>query len=385
MKIKKVAILVILLTAITLIIGNSVNANGPITEWTQTAEMDVFPDEQESPWLISPYAAFHPEQYNWERYFIVDQGILKSYVAGVYIYPSIYARYYKPLDGSLDGNFTFHTRARILGPQSKAVALGATYRDQNFQTHFTYVNITNYWNNAGPGVYVTVDNEYKWLVLSDVGIEIDQFHLYEIQFSPQSDSMLVELKIDGQLLWDETFNLDGVDWIPSKVHGELLIEGTEQYGAVHMLFNNYSYQSGGSEVDYVRMAYNQIPEVTCVGFEPPMDAGPVKVKKNRVLPLKAQLYSDSLTDGEIGSAPVIQVLFDPGLGADPTDVTDQALSVGMGTDGNQFVWSEEDEKWQFNLKTKNYTATGTYTVTMLSGDDTEYEVQPTCEAIFVIE
>ena len=73
-----------------------------------------------------------------------------------------------------------------------------------------------------------------------------------------------------------------------------------------------------------------------------------------------------------------------GIGEDPVDVTDDALSAGQGTDGNQFVFNDED-KWQFNLKIKNYDAPGTYTITMVSGDDSEYVIDPTCEASFVIE
>jgi hypothetical protein len=55
----------------------------------------------------------------------------------------------------------------------------------------------------------------------------------------------------------------------------------------------------------------------------------------------------------------------------------------MGTVGNQFEW--DGEKWHYNLGTKNLTAAGTYTVTMVSGDDCEYIVEPTCEAVFVIQ
>ena len=65
-----------------------------------------------------------------------------------------------------------------------------------------------------------------------------------------------------------------------------------------------------------------------------------------------------------------------------TMITDQALSAGAGTEGNQFEFL--DSKRQFNLKTKNYTAAGTYTITMVSGDDTEYLVDPTCTGSFVI-
>ena len=128
------------------------------------------------------------------------------------------------------------------------------------------------------------------------------------------------------------------------------------------------------------------PELTatCSGFEPPMDKGAVKVKKNRVLPLKAQLLADgqALTDADIIAPPVIQVIFEAET-EEADDVTDDALSAGQGTEGNQFEFS--DGKWQFNLKTKNYAAPGTYTITMVSGDECEYVIEPTCTASFVIE
>jgi len=124
---------------------------------------------------------------------------------------------------------------------------------------------------------------------------------------------------------------------------------------------------------------------SCVGFDPPMDNGPVKVKKNKVLHLKAELRDEDgtpLTDLDITSPPVIQVDYQS-VGGVAEDVTDQALPPGMGTKGNQFKY--DGEKWHFNLKTKNYTAPGRYTITMVSGDDCEYIVDPTCTAVLLIE
>jgi len=126
---------------------------------------------------------------------------------------------------------------------------------------------------------------------------------------------------------------------------------------------------------------------SCTGFEPPLDNGPVTVKKNRALPLKAQLFdSDGIpvTDVGIVALPVIQVLYDSGMGGDAVDVTVDALPAGQGTEGNQFVFTD-DGKWQFNLKTKNYTAVGIYTILMVSGDDAEYSIDPTCAVDFEIE
>jgi hypothetical protein len=129
------------------------------------------------------------------------------------------------------------------------------------------------------------------------------------------------------------------------------------------------------------------PELTatCTGFEPPMDKGTVKVKKNRVLPFKAELLDLDgypLTDVEITAPPVIQVIFDSGTTPAP-DVTEDALSAGHGTEGNKFVF--DGVKWFYNLKTKDFSSSGTYTVTMVSGDECEYVIEPTCTATFVIE
>jgi len=129
------------------------------------------------------------------------------------------------------------------------------------------------------------------------------------------------------------------------------------------------------------------PQYHCSGFESPMDQGPVTVKKNRALPLKAQLLDENgslTTDADIVALPVIQVLYNSGTGGEPIDVTDDALSAGEGTEGNQFVFTDEG-KWQYNLKTKNYTAEGTYNITISTGDDSEYVINPTCEASFIIK
>ena len=129
-----------------------------------------------------------------------------------------------------------------------------------------------------------------------------------------------------------------------------------------------------------------IPSYSCVGFESPLNRGPVTVKGNsRALPCKAQLEDNGgpVTDADIDAAPVIQVMYDSGQG-DAEDVTDDALPAGQGTEGNQFVYTDQS-KWQFNLKTKDYTAPGTYTITMKSGNDNEYKIAPTCEAQFVRE
>jgi hypothetical protein len=130
------------------------------------------------------------------------------------------------------------------------------------------------------------------------------------------------------------------------------------------------------------------PTVDCVGFGPPMASGPVTARGNRALPLKAELFDANgyeVTDLELTAPPAIQVTFQSTGGGDAQDVTEDALPVGFGTDGNEFEYNLADGVWQFNLKTKNYTAGGTYTITMVSGDESEYLIDPTCQAAFVRE
>jgi hypothetical protein len=127
-----------------------------------------------------------------------------------------------------------------------------------------------------------------------------------------------------------------------------------------------------------------VPALSCAGFGAPLDGDAVTVKKNRVLPLKAQLIDEEgqpVDDLGIPAAPVLTVSFDDHVGP-AEDVSDDALSAGAGTDGNQFEFI--DTQWRYNLKAKNYSASGTYTVTMESGNSDEYVIDPQCSAEFVI-
>ena len=139
--------------------------------------------------------------------------------------------------------------------------------------------------------------------------------------------------------------------------------------------------------DDVAALYEEVPlpDYVCSGFQSPLDNGAVTVKRSRALPLKAELFdSDGVptTDLEVTALPVLEVTFSPAGSIDVIDVTDQALPAGKGTDGNQFEFSEG--LWRFNLRTNNYTASGSYTVTMVSGDESEYLAEG-CVAQFVVE
>ena len=129
------------------------------------------------------------------------------------------------------------------------------------------------------------------------------------------------------------------------------------------------------------------PSLRCVGFEPPMADYPVRFKRNHSLPLRAEVFETdglALTDLDLAAPPVVQVWFDSGTDDDAIDVSDEVLPVGQGDEGNQFIFTEAG-KWEFILGTKNYKALGIYTVSMRTGDQSEYVFDPTCVTEFVVE
>ena len=122
-------------------------------------------------------------------------------------------------------------------------------------------------------------------------------------------------------------------------------------------------------------------QYACDGFAYPLDSGePVAVEKNRVLPLKA-----TLTDSDDGiTPPIVQVVFESSSAAAAIDVSDDILSASHASEGNEFEYIG-DGVWQFNLQASRYTAKGTYTVTMVSGNSCEYIISNPATAEFVIE
>ena len=126
----------------------------------------------------------------------------------------------------------------------------------------------------------------------------------------------------------------------------------------------------------------------CVGtdsgvFESPMDKPVTVNKRARVLPFNMMLIDENgieITDTDIAQ-PVIQIVVAPGS-TDSAPPPEALVSVGKGDDGNQFIYS--DSSWSFNLKTSNFSGTGMYTATVISGDPSSYVINPTCEATFYI-
>jgi len=77
------------------------------------------------------------------------------------------------------------------------------------------------------------------------------------------------------------------------------------------------------------------------------------------------------------------VLQKRGRSIDPKDVSDDVPPVGLGSEGNQFVFIAED-KWHYNLKTTNCSASGTYYIKRQSGDESEYTIDSLWEASFTV-
>lgn len=125
--------------------------------------------------------------------------------------------------------------------------------------------------------------------------------------------------------------------------------------------------------------------VRCVGFEGPLKSYPVIVRGNRVLPLKAKLFDawgTELTDLQLATPPLVQVSFNAGDGKS-INITQSAKPVGHDHDGNQFSYS--GSYWRLNLHTGKYSSPGIYTITMKSGDPSEYRIYSysTCKTQFI--
>jgi len=130
-----------------------------------------------------------------------------------------------------------------------------------------------------------------------------------------------------------------------------------------------------------------IEMIACSGFYNPMADYPVLARKNRVFPLKLELFDRNgfeMSDTDLAKPPVFDVMFIAAGAGEAVDVSGDAYPTGKGMEGNQFVFTDEGI-WQFNLKSKNYSAPGVYMVTAVSGDESEYSIDPACVTSFEIK
>jgi hypothetical protein len=133
-----------------------------------------------------------------------------------------------------------------------------------------------------------------------------------------------------------------------------------------------------------------VPDVgsfACTGFQSPFDVAISMGKKtNRAIPLKAQLFDSNnnlVTPTTLGTAsgPVVNVSYQSDSGP-AVDNTALLNPLGQSSSGNQFNFDPATGTWWFNLATTPFAASGTYTVSLQSGD-ASYQLSPQCSGQFV--
>lgn len=127
---------------------------------------------------------------------------------------------------------------------------------------------------------------------------------------------------------------------------------------------------------------------SCAGYMPPFDTAiALNSKTQKVIPIKAQIFDSAhniVTSSNIlGNAPIVNVSYLPTNNLNQIDVTSELLSPGSASSGNVFQYDPVNQTWSFNLSSKPYSAAGTYTVSMLSGDVTKYDFNASCQQAFV--
>jgi hypothetical protein len=250
--------------------------------------------------------------------------------------------------------------------------------------------------------------EFKWVY--DTGVESDRGSLLITQEAFESRSVstddVVNFYFDNDYFG--IFEIDDLEFIQATISsdGSELISGSSRHSAGpslwgYMLYLDFQflpgvggdeYQATGFGTDGLRSwsgsgSWKLMPELSCLGFAPPMAEHPVSFRGNHSLPLRAEIFTsngDAIAGDELSAAPVVQVLFDPQTGADPIDVSDDVAAAGQSDEGNQFYYTEAG-LWEFILETKSYTAKGTYAVLMVTGNSSEYVFENACVTEFVVQ
>jgi hypothetical protein len=135
---------------------------------------------------------------------------------------------------------------------------------------------------------------------------------------------------------------------------------------------------------YVTLVY--APPYACRGFQAPFDQALALKKSNRAIPLKVQLFDSNnqlvTSDTVQGKGPVLTVSYSS-VSSTGVDVTTSLAPAGQSSAGNQLSYDPATATWWFNLDSGAYTAPGTYTVTLRTGDGMKYALSPSCTGTFV--
>ncbi len=131
----------------------------------------------------------------------------------------------------------------------------------------------------------------------------------------------------------------------------------------------------------MRAASPAPPTYRCQGFDEPIRQD-MQIAKGRVLPLRGKLLLPGGTFGDqttIKAPPALTLKFLPESGPE-VDKT-AGIEVRDYGKGNRFVWDDEAH-WKFDLGSKSLEDDGKYRATLISGDEAEYRVDPSCSVTF---
>jgi len=163
-------------------------------------------------------------------------------------------------------------------------------------------------------------------------------------------------------------NVSGWVCIPCEVLSSFSITMTDLFGQTDSVqIGSISFQ----EVD-------DAPVLSCAGFTAPFDKSlNLKKRSKRSIPVRMVLRNSDgveITDLDVVSPPVVNISFDSSIsGAGSTD--DELLDPSVvSSSGNAFSYNYDNLSWEYRLGTRNLSSAGTYTVSVTSGDDTEYSV-----------
>ena len=125
------------------------------------------------------------------------------------------------------------------------------------------------------------------------------------------------------------------------------------------------------------------PVVSCNGFAAPFDKDLlIKNRSKRTIPVVMTLTNTDgveLTDQDIISPPVVTIAFNSSVAGTGSISDDSLLDPATSSQGNTFSYNVDTLAWEYRLSSRNLSSAGTYTVSVASGDDTEYVVDTTTQ------
>jgi hypothetical protein len=133
----------------------------------------------------------------------------------------------------------------------------------------------------------------------------------------------------------------------------------------------------GSQVEHtVTIIDDDQVLLSCIGFLPPFYKPQVIPNKSKaVIPLKVRLFYQGIpvTDVDFTSPPEVTVAIGGMVYGDEND--DGAIQpVGKSNMDNVFVYENVEGFWSYRLNTYQFPTPGVYTVSVRSGDQTEYSI-----------